>query len=259
METVYYVYAVTRMGEETSHPDLGIDGENAIGRVVHEGLQAIVSSVSRELFSREQLQKNMSDIAQLERMVRSHADIVRSIESGGGVVPMRFCTVCEDADDVLQFLKKHSKGIIEVLDEVKGAYEWGVKVFCDATRLQSLAEVDDGESASAVITGTSFLLKKKRTLQLKKNLSTLKIQCADECHHRLEPHAVNSQMASIQGKEITGRSDDMIFNGAYLVKKQHTNDFRNTVARLARHYVEQGFDIVSSGPWPPYHFVNELD
>ena len=264
MELIYYVYAVTRSGAAVQHPELGILENQEIISVENVGLRALVSLVPAHKFTREALEHSMTDLGWLERMVRAHTGIVTAIESESGVVPMRFCTVCRSLQKVSDFLASNKTVLLDILDQVKGAHEWGIKVYCDTKKLGSslLMPENPGERSKPdkhATTGTSFLLRKKKMLEQRKSMADIRGQCTSDCHNRLDVHAISSLVTALQDKELTGRSEEMIFNGAYLVNQAKAKDFHSTVARLTRQYTDLGFDIVQSGPWPPYHFIEALN
>ena len=72
---------------------------------------------------------------------------------------------------------------------------------------------------------------------------------------RLEGLAEELKENKILGKELTQRNDPMIFNGAFLVKKERINRFQKEIQKLRVEYEKIGFTFESSGPWPPYNFV----
>ncbi len=47
----------------------------------------------------------------------------------------------------------------------------------------------------------------------------------------------------------------MIFNGAFLVKKEKVDAFHGEIQTLQTEYEKLGFIFESSGPWPPFNFV----
>jgi hypothetical protein len=47
----------------------------------------------------------------------------------------------------------------------------------------------------------------------------------------------------------------MVFNGAFLIKKEKVDKFQKEIQRLQAKHKKIGFTFESSGPWPPYNFV----
>ena len=72
---------------------------------------------------------------------------------------------------------------------------------------------------------------------------------------KLEELAEELKENKILGKELTQKNDPMIFNGAFLVKKEKVARFQEEIQKLEADYKKIGFTFESSGPWPPYNFV----
>ena len=70
-------------------------------------------------------------------------------------------------------------------------------------------------------------------------------------HTRLSALAEEALANPLQRRELTGRGDDMVLNGVYLVPDDAAGDFADAVAALAA----RGVSFELTGPWPPYNFV----
>ena len=61
-------------------------------------------------------------------------------------------------------------------------------------------------------------------------------------------------MHRAQPRELTGRLDEMILNGAYLVPEDDSR-LVDEVARLSEEWGTLGVSFEATGPWPPYNFA----
>ena len=59
-----------------------------------------------------------------------------------------------------------------------------------------------------------------------------------------------------QPRELTGRSEAMLLNGAYLVRAGD-DLLRGEVERLATEHSSNGVEYELTGPWPPHNFAEE--
>ena len=59
-----------------------------------------------------------------------------------------------------------------------------------------------------------------------------------------------------QPRELTGRSETMLLNGAYLGPRRGRRASRE-VERLADEHAELGLEYELTGPWPPHNFTGE--
>jgi hypothetical protein len=51
----------------------------------------------------------------------------------------------------------------------------------------------------------------------------------------------------------------VVLNLAVLVDDADVDAFGRAVAEAAERFGEEGFTLVTSGPWPPYHFTGDPD
>jgi hypothetical protein len=76
----------------------------------------------------------------------------------------------------------------------------------------------------------------------------------DATHTRLLAAADEGMLGPLQTPELSGRSEEMLLNAAYLVPAR-AGRFEGAVAELQREYGELGVSFEVTGPWPPYNFV----
>ena len=60
----------------------------------------------------------------------------------------------------------------------------------------------------------------------------------------------------LQAPELSGREEEMVFNGAYLVTADR-GAFEQALASLGPDFRDDGVDLELTGPWPAYNFVPE--
>ncbi len=83
-------------------------------------------------------------------------------------------------------------------------------------------------------------------------------ELAEETHARLSALAAAAVANRPQPRELTGRSERMLFNGAYLVR-DGDDGLRREVERLAAEHTELGLEYELTGPWPPHNFAGEAE
>ncbi len=59
-----------------------------------------------------------------------------------------------------------------------------------------------------------------------------------------------------QPRELTGRPEAMLLNGAYLVR-EGDDRLRGEVERLTAEHAGLGVEYELTGPWPPHNFAGE--
>jgi len=215
--------------------------------VEHRDLQAVVCSVDLDEFGEAQLKANLEDMAWLEEVARTHHDVVHAVSEAGAVAPMRLVTICSDDESVRARIESLHTQLSEALGRVQGRREWSVKVY--ATRPEPPETVDAGRPAS----GAAYLQRKREQAAQRRSAGDQHLREADEIHQTLARSVVATRVLQPQDPRLTGRSDTMILNGAYLVPAEETDGFRAVVSRLAE--LNPTLEIELNGPWPPYSFA----
>jgi len=260
----YYVYGI--MGRINSLslarlPEKGIDPTYPVYALPDRAIQAIVSKVSLVEFGQEALETNLQDLKWLAAKVRAHENILEAILAHCTPIPMKFCTIFRSENRVLEMLAEYHDNFVKTLTQLEGKKEWGVKVYSDSAILaQRIGEISDTvkrlEMEMAEKSGgAAYLWKKRLEEAIAAETDRVSIECAQRGHDRLSSHAEESVTNPLQGREITGRMEEMILYGAYLVADGRLGAFQAELAGLEDEYGALGFNFQVSGPWPPYNFV----
>jgi hypothetical protein len=241
--TGWYVYGVAAQQ----------DGLEAIAKVVGRGrLAALVAEVPLDEYGEETLRERLNDRAWLEEKARAHEEVLQAVAEFAPVVPLRFGTIYDELADVEELLDTRAPSFESALERVRGRVELGVKAWADPARLAAAigAEEPTGEEAS----GRAYLQRRQREQQLAAEVSARCVELGEEAHRRLLAVAVDGVANRPQPRELTGRDETMILNGAYLVP---TGDaaLGAEVQRLAAEHEPLGITYELTGPWPPHNFV----
>jgi hypothetical protein len=225
------------------------------------GVAALVARVDLGEFGEAAAKANLEDPAWLEAKARAHEEVLEeALASGDAVVPFRFLTVYSDEADLRQFLADHASELADVLDRVRGTVEIGVKAFVDRERLDRAVSVSSPAVAgldaqiAAATTGRAYLLERRRDQLAREEASRVLASFASSAHERLAAIAIAATVSPVQPAQLSGRPEQMILNGAYLVR---TDDdaLSRELADVSRDGLELGIAVEPTGPWPPYNFV----
>jgi gas vesicle protein GvpL/GvpF len=231
--TALYVYGVVQAGTEL---DL---------QLVEEGdLAAICGEVPLAEFGEEPLRSNLEDRAWLERTAREHEQVLDRALGTGTVIPFRIATLYESEEGLHEFLRERHDDLAQLLERLDGKVELGVKAYLDNARQGAVEE----ES------GASYLRRRQAEEAAAREADAFAIGCAQTSHERLSAVALDARANRAQSPELSGRSDRMLLNGAYLVPRGETS-LESAVQELRSRYGERGVTYEVTGPWPPYNFV----
>jgi hypothetical protein len=248
--TAWYVYGIvsTANASAVGGGARGVSG--APVRVVVEGdLAAIVSEVPLREFDDEPLAANLHDPAWLSAGARDHDAVLSAVAQETSVVPFRFGTIYRSEEQVRAMLAEHV-GLAATLDSIRGRIEVGVKGF--VRRAEPPEEAAGGDNSP----GRRYLEEKQRARRAAEERETLVARVADESHARLAAIAEEARANPLQPAEAAPRDSTMFLNGAYLVRLEDADAFREAVASLERELRESGVGYDLTGPWPPYNFVD---
>jgi hypothetical protein len=276
----YYVYGIVR--SDGSQPLEGLPAEGicpacpvyalpypypattASEAVLHSAdqtIQAIVSRVSLRDFGPERLDENLDDMRWLEARVRAHQGILDAVAASRTLIPMRFCTIYRSEERVRKMLEQHHAGFVKALARLDGKREWGVKVYCDSQVLaQKVGLVSDRAKKleaeiAARSSGAAYFLRKKLDETITEEAEHVRDEFAQRSHDRLAVHAAEAVINPLLAKELTGRKEPLVLNGAYLVAEEQLAAFRAELTALQDECGNLGFSYEMTGAWPPYNFV----
>jgi hypothetical protein len=159
-------------------------------------------------------------------------------------------------------LHEHRQVLLEALERVEGAREWGVKIYCDRSVLhrhlgeESPAMLAAQSSLAAAAQGRAFFLH-RRIAQLREEESQRAIaQCIEASRRRLGAVARAAAAMKLQPAGVHGRQGEMVWNGALLVAKPAEESFFAAIGELLLLYGAGGFRYEANGPWPPFSFAD---
>jgi hypothetical protein len=259
--TGWYVYGIAEAG---SGPlDLGgtpeIGGLGAAGSIESGGLAAIVSEVDLGEFDEETLPERLNDPVWLEAKARAHEQVLEAAALQRPVVPLRFGTIFRSQEDVRSFVAQRDAALRQTIERVRNRVELGVKAWADRDAMEDAWNETDGEEGEPdTAPGRSYLLERRREQRRARELSALCEEVVAEAHRRLLRLAVEGVANRPQARELTGRSEQMLLNAAYLTETDE-GSFADEVAALDAEHRATGISFELTGPWPPHNFVDLPD
>jgi hypothetical protein len=260
-EPGWYLYGIVAAGAARGRLDQwpAIDPRHGVVTLTEGALAGVTSRVSLAEFDEAALPQRLGDAAWLEEKIRAHEQVLEGVLETTSVVPCRFCTVYRTEDDLRRFLSAHSESLVDALERVTGRVELGVKAFVDRERFASGSALQDesirelSERVSGAEGGRAYMEGRRLEQLVTDELLRFKDNVAAELHERLRGMAVDGLQLPLQRPEVSGREEEMLFNGAYLVEGRTA--FERELATLAEQHRVDGVEVELTGPWPPYNFV----
>ncbi|MEU8276216.1 GvpL/GvpF family gas vesicle protein [Microbispora bryophytorum] len=253
-----YLYAVTPGGEPPRDLRGVMDGP--VWTVSCGGLVAHVSDVPLDRFGEEPLRRSLEDLEWVEGVARAHHRVVEALAAAGPAAPVRLVTVYTGEEQVRDLLDRRHDDFAEILSHVAGRREWGVKAYLrrdtpppspEPATTASSASASGGASGGES-PGLAYLRRKKESLRGREDLWRAAAERAELLHAELGQVAVASRRHRPQDPQLSGRSESMVLNGAYLVDPAREEEF----AAVLGGYRDRFLDVELTGPWAPYSFTS---
>ena|ERR1700754_4984502 len=246
-----YLYAIGDAAIADSDLLVETTGVDAVPvhTLVEGPLAAVVASVDRDRFSEQSIRAHLEDLEWLEKLARTHHEVVDRIARAHPIAPVRMATVYLDDAGVRKLLRDHCAELAAALDRVRGRSEWGVKGYAAPANEGSGAEP---EAVTSDAPGTSYLMRRRADRDRAAHRRERVAEAAEKLHHELAGLADDSRVYPPQDPRLTGRREEMILNAAYLVDEAG--------AALLAQRVDAATDdelrLELTGPWAPYSFTS---
>ena len=241
-EPLWWVYGVIAAPASLPAELRGVEGQH-VELVQQDSLATLASPVPADEFSGAALERRLNDLGAIGAMARGHEQVLDSVLAERDVVPLKLCTLYLTQDALRAMLVAERERLLDALQRVRGAVELGVKVFAPPPRA---AESERPASGTQYL--AARLAQRRRQADGEASLE----RSVAELHARLTDHAASAVLLRPQDRRLSGREQEMLLNGAYLVHRTETSAFAELVESLGAPG-ELGLEI--TGPWPPYHFA----
>jgi hypothetical protein len=259
--TGIYVYGIVDRVELAGLPAEGVAAGRPVTLLPYRELAAVVSEVPLDEWGEEPLKANLGNMAWLEARVRTHQAVLDAVLPLATLAPMKFATIYLSQEGVAEFLAAHYDEFVALLGHLRGRQEWGLKLYCDdATLAAHIAEISPEVARlraeiESKPKGAAYLMARKLQETGDRESERVELAVADRTHSTLTERSVAATMNPLQGAEITGRSERMLLNVAYLVDATALEAFQTALAEISAEYGSRGFQFELSGPWPAYNFT----
>ena len=238
-----YVYGIVQAKEHMNFGKIGIGGSGELVYTVNYlDIAAVVSKTTVAIF--DPTREN----------ALAHEHVIETVMKNYTIIPMSFGTVFRTDDDIREVLKGIYSSLKDVLKQMSGKLEFGLKVNWDRDQIiEELKQHDEEirrfhhEIIRKQLQSTYFA-RMQLGRMIDKALAERATQYVREIYEALRGVCV----ASRDNQPI---GDKMIMNAAFLVDRNRESEFDTVVNKIAKKYGKR-LKFKYTGPWPPYNFVN---
>jgi hypothetical protein len=238
-----YVYGILQAKDPVTFGKSGIGGSGeTVYTVNYQDIAAVVSNTSVYIF--DPTREN----------ALAHEHVIETVMKNYTIIPMSFGTVFRTDDDIREVLKSIYPSLKDVLYQMAGKLEFGLKVNWDRDQIIEDIKREDEEIRQfhqEIVRKhlqSTYLARMQLGRMIDKALAERSIGYVREIYEALR----NVCVASRDNQPI---GDKMIMNAAFLVEREREAEFDSAVNKIARKY-GQRLKFKYTGPWPPYNFVN---
>ncbi|MEI7703321.1 MAG: GvpL/GvpF family gas vesicle protein [Deltaproteobacteria bacterium] len=255
--SVVYLYGIVPSGQAVPPRD-----GSEVAHVALPSVVAVADLLPAEGFTGAALESRLQDIEWISAQARLHTTVLGQAMEHGPVVPAHLCTLFSSTGALRDFLEKNEIRLQETLERLRGRREWGLKLYCDESRVRAKCLADDPElssqpDAGTAGTGASWMLRKRRDALLSDRLSERIEQAAQAVLDELGGSAADVRVRPALTEAASGVAQPMILNAALLVDVDAEAALHDAVATLGGTLEDDGYHLVLSGPWPPFSFSEE--
>jgi hypothetical protein len=233
-----YLYGVSQGLNPPTISVPGIDGEHPVRAIPIAGLLCWITRVDAREFAAE-LNRKMEELEWLAESSVRHQRVVSAIAAKTTLLPTRFGTIFLNSDSLAADIKSRKAKLSAAFKRVADADEWGVKVFITA-RPQA--------TVTSATSGRDYLEKKAQSIAASGKPAP---------DREIEKFAAQlqkiSRASAVTGKISSGQQG-LQWQASFLLPRSRRKQWDTVLKKFAERWTGTR-RIESSGPWPPYSFV----
>lgn len=215
-----------------------------------EDLWLVVADVPLPDYDAPTIEAHLADMDWVSKRAVAHEKVVEHFAGRGPVVPMKLFTLFAGDERAVAELNGRRAALAGILARLAGSSEWGLRVAFQESRARRSPRVDPGDGGES---GTGFLLRKKRQQEAQRDLVRGAQARAERAFQLLAGHAREARRrppAEVPGSQL-------LLDAVFLVPAEQAEAFERTVRECALELGERACEVILTGPWPPYNFVEE--
>lgn len=261
-DTLVYAYGIVRSEFTTERVPPGID--DATVELVREGAHAgLVSRLSASDYAPAEIERNSGEVSWLSPRAMAHDRVLTWAQEHGGVVPLPMFSMWGTDVALRASLRERAPSLADVFTRVRGADEFGLRIYRrDAVMLDAVDVLDDDiararREAAAAAPGQRYLLERKIAERSKAAIRAASQRLARAVFDALRPLAREAVSRPLAPGSTADGETTMVLNAAFLVARDGLEEFRAALGRQIAANEPRGLEFNFTGPWPPYNFVAE--
>ncbi len=239
-----YIYCIISGDEGRNFGPMGIGKRgDIVSTIGFNDISAVISSspITRYVIDPENLM--------------AHEKVIEEVMKDYTVLPVRFCTIANSAEEVRTFLRRQHAEFKGLLHDLDNKVEMGLKARWTHMEkiFEEIAQTDpDVKELKKKVAEHGKEADSKEKIDLgkavKAALDEKKKQLAEKILRQFKRLTLDTHQNDVMG-------DDMFLNAVFLIDRTREKQFDFLVEDLAEEYNDQA-DFKLVGPAPPFNFVS---
>ena len=252
-ETATYVYCIVQRRTRPGVPrgPSGLNGASMPRLVdIDKGLWIVCADVPLPAYGTENIERGLRDLDWVSRVAVAHESVVERFTkvTAATVIPMKLFTIFTNDERAREAMMQRRRDLGRIVKRIKGCQEWGVRI------LRGTRAVTNTRTRTPT-TGSAFLAEKKRARDAVLERSQQMIRATDEAVRSLGKLA-----REVRRRESpAAATSPPLVDAAFLVPALRRAKFKSAAAKAGAMCGAVGVELILTGPWPAYHFVNGGD
>jgi hypothetical protein len=262
-QSIWYVYGIVPSEMSRTTMPAGLD-DSDVRLEANEGVAALVSVLDENRYAPAALETNSGDVEWLSPRAVAHDRVLTWASDHGPVVPLPMFSLFSGPEAVRTMLHDRAQQLSSTLARVARGREYALRVYrIDAELLGAVTSLSPrleemARAAASASPGQRYLLERKLDGEKKIEMRAVSQRIVDEIVASLTPRAEKMARSPVpRGVDADAARGTMVLNAAFLIAADRLTDFQRTLTSLVTQHDAHGFRFDFTGPWPPYHFVNE--
>jgi hypothetical protein len=248
-----YVYCVVRSGRAPSVARLpaSMPGGGPV-RVLNAGSDTwlVVSSVPSREYDEAALAAGLRNLDWVSRRALAHETVVEHFLGARAVLPMQLFTLFTGDDRALEHVTADRRRVARVLSRIERQLEWGLRLTLDETKAKETGRA----GRRTVETGVDYLSRKRDLMDVRRSRLVRAKAEGDRIYRAMARQATSARRRTSMEQAAPGSR--LLLDAAFLVPAGRAGAFKTALRREARQLTASGVQVLLTGPWPPYNFID---
>jgi hypothetical protein len=211
-------------------------------------LWLVAADVPESRYAASAIEAALDDLKWVSRCAVAHESVVEHFASARAILPMKLFTIFRSDARAIAEVQAIRPSLDRAIARLTGAAEWGVRL------VGGVGKIASPRPARMPASGAGFLHQKRIARDAGRMAAAHASATADTVFDELSRVARESRRRDAQS---LAAGPAVLLEAAFLVARKDRRRFQQSIGRLARQARAQGYELSVTGPWPPYHFMDE--